>query len=136
MTQLEVIENDAVTAPSRFLFVNGTLTSKSLSEIESPALRPAINRHVQRWSFETKGRKKQQTSVGNAAKRHLGQKRKQSANEGAAKAKLDVVWPKTPTSSPNQGASTAKGTKLPPCIWSDGNYLDPFASTDIQVDAG
>src|SRR3954453_4257345 len=98
--QLDAIENAAhhspVAAPSRFLFVNGDVNSTSLSKISTPNLRPVINRHVQRWAFETKGRKKQ-TSTQQPIKRRLGQKSKQpppgaeSDDEAPTKAKVDIV---------------------------------------------
>jgi hypothetical protein len=145
--QLEAIESgphdDAVTPPSRFLFVNGDLTSKSLSKIETPTLRPVINRHVQRWSFETKGRKKKASGAQHSVKCRLGQKRDEPAASVETsgyrepdKAKLGVVRPKALKSSVSEHDSAAQEPKLKACIWSEGNYLDPFASTDIQVDAG
>jgi hypothetical protein len=144
--QLEAIENgrqdDIVPAPSRFLFVNGDLTSKSLSKIETPKLRPVINRHVQRWSFETKGRKKQ-ASVQHPVKRCLGQKievpapcAKASVDGGPEKAKLGVIRRKALKSNVNEHESAVEEPKLKACIWSDGNYLDPFAATGIHVDSG
>jgi hypothetical protein len=145
--QLEAIESgqhdNAVTPPSRFLFVNGDLTSKSLSKIATPTLRPVINRHVQRWSFETKGRKKQASGAQHPVKRRLGQKREQhdplvETLEGGEpdRAKLNVVRPKALKSSDHEHESAAREPKLNACIRSEGNYLDPFASTNIQVDAG
>jgi hypothetical protein len=145
--QLEAIEKGAhrspVAAPSRFLFVNGDLNSTSLSKISTPNLRPVINRHVQRWAFETKGRKKQ-TSAQQPIKRRLGQKIKQSApgtdssDDGASdKAKVDIVRPKkTSKSNSNGHDSLAQNPKVKACIWSEGNYLDPFSSTRIPVDPG
>ena len=144
--QLETVENshsdDPATVPSRFLFVNGDANSKSLSKIETPKLRPVINRHVQRWSFETKGRKKL-ASVQRPGKRRLGPKmelpvlRAEASDDRALeKAKLDVVRPEALKSNVIEHESAIEEPKLKACIWSEGNYLDPFASTDIHVDAG
>jgi hypothetical protein len=145
--QLEAIEKGAhcssVAAPSRFLFVNGDLNSTSLSKISTPNLRPVINRHVQRWAFETKGRKKQ-TSAQQPIKRRLGQKSKQSApgvessDDGAPdKAKVDIVrHRKTSKSNSSRYDSSAQNPKVKACIWSEGNYLDPFSSTGISIDPG
>lgn len=142
----EAIENghhhDHITVPSRFLFINRNLSSKSLSKSETPTLSPIINRHVQRWSWETK-RQKKQASAQNPVRRRLDQKREPSAvctdvsrKGGLQKAKLGFVQPKAPRSNLNEHQSAAEEPKLKACIWSDGNYLDPFASTDINVDAG
>jgi hypothetical protein len=145
--QLEAIEKSVhhspVAAPSRFLFVNGDLNSTSLSKISTPNLRPVINRHVQRWAFETKGRKKQ-TSAQQHTKRRLSQKSKQpasgteSSDDGAPdKAKVDIVRPKrTSRSGSSENDSAVPNPKVKPCIWSEGNYLDPFASTEIPIDPG
>jgi hypothetical protein len=145
--QLEANENGAgdspVAAPSRFLFVNGDVNSTSLSKISTPNLRPVINRHVQRWAFETKGRKKQ-TSVQQPIKRRLGQKREQpapgaeSSDDGAPnQAKVDIVRRKKSSRSNSSGHdSSVENPKVKACIWSEGNYLDPFASTEIPVNSG
>jgi hypothetical protein len=145
--QLEAVENGAghspVAAPSRFLFVNGDINSTSLSKISTPNLRPVINRHVQRWAFETKGRKKQ-TSAQQPIKRRLGQKREQpapgaeSSDDGAPnQAKVDIVRRKKSSRSNSSGhGSSVETPKVKACIWSEGNYLDPFASTEIPVDSG
>jgi len=145
--QLEAIENRAghspVVAPSRFLFVNGDINSTSLSKISTPNLRPVINRHVQRWAFETKGRKKQ-TSAQQPIKRRLGQKREQStpgaksSDDGAAnQEKVNVVRHKKSSRSNSSGHnSSVESPKVKACIWSEGNFLDPFASTEIPVDSG
>lgn len=145
--QLEAIEkgthHSPVAAPSRFLFVNGDLNSASLSKISTPNLRPVINRHVQRWAFEAKGRKKQ-TSAQQPIKRRLGQKSKQpapgseSSDEGAPdKAKVDIVRRKRTSRSNSSGHDSSVQTpKVKACIWSEGNYLDPFSSTGIPVDPG
>jgi hypothetical protein len=145
--QLEAIENGAghspVAAPTRFLFVNGDINSTSLSKISTPNLRPVINRHVQRWAFETKGRKKQ-TSVQQPVKRRLGQKREQpargteSSDDGAPnQAKVDIARRKKSSRSNLSGHDfSVENPKVKACIWSEGNYLDPFASTEIPVDSG
>lgn len=143
--QFDAIENgrrdDPVTAPTRFLFVNGDVTSKSLSKIETPKLRPIINRHVQRWAFVTKGRKKR-TTVQHAAKRRLCQKSEEpvpraKASEAGAleKAKLAAIRPKA-LKNMNQHRSAAEEPKLESCIFPEGNNLDPFASTDIKIKDG
>src|SRR5271168_2960090 len=121
--QLEAIEKGAhcssVAAPSRFLFVNGDLNSTSLSKISTPNLRPVINRHVQRWAFETKGRKKQ-TSAQQPIRRRLGQKSKPSApgaessadDRAPDKAKVDIVRPrKTSKSNSSRHDSLAQTPK-------------------------
>ena len=142
---LEPVENgghdDPVEVPSQFLFVNGDATSKSLSKIEAPKLRPVINRHVQRWSFETRGRKKNPT-VERPVKRKAGQKRappvpNAASNDSAtSNANFDIIRPEAVALDVDEHDSAVGAPKLKACIWSEGNYLDPFASTDAKVDAG
>lgn len=126
--------DDPVTAPTRFLFVNGDVTSKSLSKIETPKLRPIINRHVQRWAFVTKGRKKR-TTVQHAAKRRLCQKSEEPEDGALEKAKLAAIRPKA-LKNMNQHRSAAEEPRLKSCIFPEGNNLDPFASTDIKIKDG
>ena len=142
--QLTPMENDGhddLEVPSQFLFVNGDATSKSLSKIEAPKLRPVINRHVQRWSFETKGRKKY-ASAERPVKRRTGQKKAKpvptaASNDPATNhANLNVIRPEAVTLEVDEHNSAVRASKLKGGIWSEGNYLDPFASTDIKVDDG
>ena len=144
--QLEAMGNggdDPVAIPDRFLFVNGDATSRSLSKIEAPKLRPVINRHVQRWSFETRGRKKH-TSAQHHVKRRLDQKGEdqpvpppEASNDLAPEtAKIDVICPEAFTSKVNDLHLAVDVPQLKACIWSEGNYLDPFSSPDFKVDAG
>src|SRR2546423_2892367 len=144
--QLETVDgnhrNNSIPQPSSFLFINGDANSTSFSRIEEKELRPVINRHVQRWAFETKRRKKL-TSLAYSGKRLHGQeielslpRTEASDDQGLDKAQFDVVRLEVVTSKFGEDDSAVEKPKLKACIRSAGNYLDPFASTDIQVDGG